>query len=164
MIYLQTVTLSGLHFKRKGKGGGYVAPLPFTPEDGAYRPVWDADTSTLSYLVPQPDVDDEPQDSITMEVVITEEEIEAGITYVTTPKPPSVPAEVSPSQFRRALTQLGLRDSVEAAVAGADQDTKDHWEFAIFVARTDPAVNAIGAALGLTAEQIDEVFILAITL
>ena len=92
-LYLHTVTLGGLHYKRTGKGGGYSAPLPFEPLEGAYRPTWDAETLTLTFQVPQPDVDDVPQDSIEFEAVITDEEIEAGKVFVTTPKPAPVPTE-----------------------------------------------------------------------
>lgn len=78
------------------------------------------------------------------------------------PVPPKV-TQVSPRQFRLALNQAGLRQTVETAVASADQDTKDTWEFATQVDRGDPALNAMAASLGITDAQLDDLFTLAAT-
>lgn len=77
---------------------------------------------------------------------------------------PTPVISVSPWQMRKALNQLGLRAAVEAAVAAADQDTKDGWEFATQFVRTDPTVVAIGVALSKTETEIDAIFELATTL
>lgn len=75
--------------------------------------------------------------------------------------PPVVPESVSPRQIRQALTKAGLRDEVESAVAGADQDTKDWWEFATAFERQHPMVIAMATALGVTERQLDDLWTLA---
>ena len=67
-------------------------------------------------------------------------------------------------QVRKVLTQLGLRDSVETAVAASTQATKDAWNHAEPFHRDDPILNAMGASLGMTASQLDDLFTLGITL
>jgi len=67
-------------------------------------------------------------------------------------------------QFRRALSMLNLRVTVEAAVALADQDTKDMWEYAVTIERMNPFVVAMGALLEKTDAEIDAVFELALTI
>jgi hypothetical protein len=64
-------------------------------------------------------------------------------------------------QFRRALTQLELRSSVESAVAASDQDTQDMWEYATTIERLHPFVVSMAGALGKTDEEVDAVFALA---
>ena len=72
-----------------------------------------------------------------------------------------IPASVSPRQIRQALTAASLRASVEAAVAAADQDTKDWWEFATAFERQHPMVIAMATGLGVTARQLDDLWTLA---
>lgn len=78
------------------------------------------------------------------------------------PIPPEI--VVSPWQFRKALNAEGLRAAVEAAIAAADQDTKDGYEFATEFRRHDPLVITMGTALGKTSAQMDDFFALATTL
>lgn len=68
---------------------------------------------------------------------------------------------VSPRQIRHALNAAGLRASVEAAVAGADQDTRDWWEFATSFDSDHPALLAMAQALGMTDAQVRAVFLAA---
>ena len=77
--------------------------------------------------------------------------------------PPQVPV-VSAWQIRKALNQLALRDAVEQAVAQADQDTRDAWEYAADFKRDHPLVVSLGTALGKTPEELDALFALAVTL
>lgn len=88
--------------------------------------------------------------------------------YTAPPAPPApsapVPESVSPRQIRQALTRAGLRVQVEAAVAAADQDTKDWWEFATEFRRDNEHVVAMGAALGVPAAQLDALWTLAAAL
>jgi len=70
---------------------------------------------------------------------------------------------VSAWQLRRALTQLNLREAVEAAIAQSDQDTKDMWEYSTTYERMHPMVSAIATALNKTDADIDELFNLALT-
>ena len=70
---------------------------------------------------------------------------------------------VSPWQLRRALNQLNLRDNVEAAVQAGDQDTQDGWDYASSFERLNPLVLSLAVGLGMTAEEMDDVFRLAVT-
>lgn len=72
-----------------------------------------------------------------------------------------VPASVSPRQIRQALTRAALRSSVESAVSSGDQDLKDWWEFATAFERSNPHVVDMGAALGVTERQLDDLWTLA---
>lgn len=72
-----------------------------------------------------------------------------------------VPASVTPRQVRLLLLQQGLLDQVEAMIATQDQATKITWEFALEFKRNDPLLQALGAGLNLSPEQIDQFFIAA---
>lgn len=71
---------------------------------------------------------------------------------------------VSPRQFRQALNAVGQRAAVEAAIAAADQDTKDWYEFATSFERNHPTVIAMATALAISPAEVDAVFDLAATL
>ncbi len=77
--------------------------------------------------------------------------------YVAPPLP--TPTSVTPRQARLALFQAGLLEAVEAAIAAADKPTQVTWEYAIEFRRDDPMINALGTQLGLTSQQIDQLFI-----
>lgn len=70
----------------------------------------------------------------------------------------AVPEQISPAQLRRALTHFGMRDSVEAAVAASDQDTKDWYSFATYFIRSHPRVVAMGEAVGATPADMDNIW------
>jgi len=63
--------------------------------------------------------------------------------------------------IKRVLTQMGLRAATEQAVAQADQDTKDMWEYATTYRRTSPFTLAIANALNKTDADLDELFTIA---
>lgn len=67
-------------------------------------------------------------------------------------------ADLSPQQLRRALTKLGLRSVVEAAVADSDQDTKDWYAFATSFSRTHPAVEQMRIVLGKSHTDVDAIW------
>lgn len=69
-----------------------------------------------------------------------------------------VPAVVSMRQARLALLQAGLLASVETAMAGASAADQIEWEYATEVRRDSPLVVSMTAALGWTAEQVDDLF------
>ena len=78
------------------------------------------------------------------------------------PEPaPVVPQSVTPRQIRQALNAMGLRASVEAAVAAGGQDLKDWWEFSTEVLRTHSTVLGVGQAIGKTPAELDALFTLA---
>ena len=82
----------------------------------------------------------------------------------TTPESPRPIAPISPRQIRQALTRAGLREQVEAAVAAGDQDIKDWWEFATSFERLNPQVVAMGEALSVSPESLDQLWVLGATL
>lgn len=79
-------------------------------------------------------------------------------------EPPAPAPTVTMRQARLALNAASLLDVVNAAIANADNVTKIYWETSPTVARDNEVLNAVGAGLGLTSEQIDALFALAKTL
>lgn len=77
--------------------------------------------------------------------------------------PPPI-APISPRQIRQALTRAGLRTAVEAAVAAGDQDLKDWYEFSTAFELLNPQVTAMGLALGVTEQQLDDLWALGASL
>jgi hypothetical protein len=76
--------------------------------------------------------------------------------------------EVTMRQARLALLQQGLLENVTAAIALIPEPDKSkisiEWEYASTVERTSPWMSTMGAALGLTDEQLDQLFETASTL
>jgi hypothetical protein len=90
-----------------------------------------------------------------------------------TPEPadaPPVPVitSVTMRQARLALLQQGLLTQINNAVAsmpGAQGEAvRIEWEFSSTVERNRPLVQALAASLGLTPQQLDDLFTLAATL
>ena len=76
-----------------------------------------------------------------------------------------VPNEVSMWQARVVLRQAGLFDAAQAAVNSAnDIALTEVWERGNYVLRDSPAIIALGAQLGLSDAQIDDLFRQAYTL
>ena len=73
-----------------------------------------------------------------------------------------VPAEVTMRQARLALLAAGLLDDVEAAIAGMDEPAKTaaqiEWEYSNALERDNTLVAILGPALGLSSNQIDDLF------
>lgn len=80
------------------------------------------------------------------------------------PPPPPAVMSVTRRQLKQGLTRIGLRAAVEAAMAVADQDTKDWWSDSLNFERSNPVMNAMAVALGKTPADIDNLFRLAVTL
>jgi hypothetical protein len=76
-----------------------------------------------------------------------------------------IPSVVTIRQARLALNQVNLLDSINAVIAGSnDKALQIEWEFCTEVKRSWPALVALQPALGLTDQEIDDLFILAATL
>ncbi len=75
-----------------------------------------------------------------------------------------VPESISPRQARLALLAAGLLDAAEAAVNQAGPVAKIYWEYAVEWRRDEPVLIQLAAALGLTPEQLDDLFRQAATL
>ena len=75
------------------------------------------------------------------------------------------PISVTPWQIRKALNQLGLRATVEEAVAAStDYDLKDAWQYAQEFVEDDPLVIKLCVAIGKTDAKRHALFVLAETL
>lgn len=96
-------------------------------------------------------------------VAMTDIEVDAHLNPP--PPPPVVPASVTMRQARIALSRAGLLPSVEEALATmegqAGEEARIEWDYSSEVFRHKPFVVGLGAAIGLTGEQIDELFITA---
>ena len=79
-----------------------------------------------------------------------------------------VPQAVTMRQARLALLGAGLLSTVNSAIlsmTGSQGDTaRIEWEFSNEVRRNQPLVASLGAAIGMTSEQLDALFITAATL
>ena len=76
------------------------------------------------------------------------------------PPPLPVPTSASKLGLKRALAEIGLWDQVKAAIA-TDPDVQEEWELAVEIRRTDPLVQMMIDAIGLTPEQADAILIRA---
>ncbi len=73
----------------------------------------------------------------------------------------NVTTRVTLRQARLALLEMRLLDSVEAAITIGPQEWQIEWEYATWVDRDSDLVQGLGAAMGLTSEQLDALFELA---
>jgi hypothetical protein len=75
------------------------------------------------------------------------------------PPPAPVPDKVTNFQARAALIAAGLFDAVDAAVRASDDPIAlQAWDYANEVTRNGALVNGLASGLGLTAEQLDDLF------
>ena len=68
--------------------------------------------------------------------------------------------EITPLQAKLQLLEMGLLDEVEAMIA-TDRKVQLYWEYASVIEREHETLKAMAAQLGLTDEQLDEMFIAA---
>ena len=73
----------------------------------------------------------------------------------------SMSTTISPLQAKVALHRAGLLTTVEAMVAAGDTETQLAWANATEFTRTSPLLNGMAEALGLTSEQLDDLFTVA---
>jgi len=91
-----------------------------------------------------------------------------GATDLTIMPSAPVPAVVTMRQARLALLGAGLLASVDAAIAALPEPGRSaariEWEYSQEVHRARPFVQSLGAALELSTEQMDALFIAAAAL
>lgn len=75
-----------------------------------------------------------------------------------------VPQAITIRQAKLVLLSAGLLDDVDAAIAQADRATQIEWEYATEVHRNWSTLRSVQGAVGLTDEQVDELFIRAASL
>lgn len=84
--------------------------------------------------------------------------------------PVAIPQVVSMAQARKALVLSGISIAlVDLAIADIEDDqerelAQTDWEYSTTVRRESPLIASLSPALGLTSEQVDNLFILADTL
>jgi hypothetical protein len=82
--------------------------------------------------------------------------------------PPPVPESVTPRQARLALHAIGKLSDVENALESLSEPEKTaakiEWEYATAIERYSPLVLALTPALGLSEDDMDQLFIQAATL
>jgi hypothetical protein len=90
---------------------------------------------------------------------------EPGDTLPPAPPESDVPPEVTMRQARLALNAIGKLASVDSAIAAMADPAKTQaqieWEYSSTVQRTKPLVLQLGAALGLSSADLDQLFITA---
>lgn len=69
-----------------------------------------------------------------------------------------VPKSITPLQAKLQLLKLGLLDEVEALVT-SDRTSQLYWEYASVVERDNAVLLLMANSIGLTSEQVDEMFI-----
>ena len=76
------------------------------------------------------------------------------------PPPPAIPQQVPMWAVRTVLQNDNLFDQADALVkASTDNALKNVWEYGNFADRNSSAIATLSAALGLTSEQVDQMFI-----
>jgi hypothetical protein len=76
------------------------------------------------------------------------------------PPPPAIPQQVPMWAVRTVLQNDGLFDQAQALIqASTDNALKNVWEYGNFADRNSNAIASLSAALGLTSEQVDQMFI-----
>lgn len=77
-----------------------------------------------------------------------------------------VPRSVSPYQARMALLNAGRLDDVEALMASPETNpsAKIAWEYATTWERNSAFIAALAPGLGLTEQQVDDLFVAAANL
>ena len=76
-----------------------------------------------------------------------------------------VPKEVTMRQARIALVRSGLYQTIQDAISKSNNDElKIEWEFSQTVRRNWQSLIALTTSVGMTSDQIDDLFILAETL
>ena len=79
-----------------------------------------------------------------------------------------IPQEVTMRQARLALLENGLLSNVQPAINSLPEPDKTkaqiEWEYSNALQRSNPFVSVLGAALGLSSQDLDDLFIQASTL
>lgn len=79
--------------------------------------------------------------------------------------PPPIPSVVTMRQARLALLAAGLLSQVDNVIDGLEEPGRSaariEWEYATELRRNHPLVAALGSALELTEQQIDDLFLAA---
>lgn len=89
--------------------------------------------------------------------------IAQGFGYLQKIEPIEIPA-ITARQLRLWLFSQNILSTVEQMITDIGGAAKIEWEYATEYNRTHPMVIQLGTALGMTSEQLDQVFITAATI
>jgi len=89
---------------------------------------------------------------------VTQAALDAALADAGGPPVAPVPESLTPLQVRLALLAAGLLDDFEAVKATAPREMQLAADFATVVYRTDPMLLAFATQLGLTEQQVDDLF------
>lgn len=71
---------------------------------------------------------------------------------------------VTPLQIRRALRQVGLLDEVQNFIENSSAEVREAWEYAIQIDRNNELIIGAANAIGVSEQEVDNLFRLAATL
>lgn len=147
VAFLETVMRDGVELNRRMDGPHPMGTVEFPTEAILSQALTDA-LSTIETLNAQ--------------IAVLEQQLSDG------PAAPAVKNEVTMRQARLALLQAGVLGSVQPAIDALPEPDRTaaniEWEYSQTVVKDRPFVQMLGAALGLSTEQIDDLFTLAATL
>lgn len=133
--------------------GNVVLSIPSLPEQEDFEGEPELTEDGLSY----------GESTMTLEQL--EEALNDAYAFeVTNPIPPPVPQEIGPAQLqitmRRAGIVVGAVDAIIAGIADPEDkaDAETFWAKATVIKRNHPLVLSFGSALGLSKDQIDQLF------
>jgi hypothetical protein len=74
-----------------------------------------------------------------------------------------IPDEIPLWAFRTSIRKSGLKESVEFLLNSLPEpqktDALEHYEYGNFIVRSHPLIIQLSSALGLTSNQVDDIFI-----
>lgn len=74
-----------------------------------------------------------------------------------------LPTTATPLQIRLALIKLGMLDTVQNFIAALEEPAKSivltEWEYALEIDKNSNSIQSLTAAMGLTTEQLDNIFV-----
>jgi hypothetical protein len=156
------------HVDAQTKVAGYKRPMyngPTFPDVKGLEIIWwDQSNWPLTHPDQYPKFygtcDDDADTTIDGVVkVLTQEEYDAAYESEIWARKPKV---VTARQARLALLHKGLLANVQSAIESLEEPLKSQakieWEYSIEIQRFSPIVEAVGTALNLTSQEIDELF------